>query len=260
MTDTPLPISDRHDPAHTGAVLVSETFVSIQGEGKLTGVPSWFCRLSGCNLRCRWCDTPYASWNPEGTKRTVDDLLAEARASGVRHAVLTGGEPMIFPQLIPLTHRLRDAGIHVTIETAGTTIPTDAPTDTSDRSPVCDLMSLSPKLANSTPLADPRDPTGAWATRHEQRRLNVDTLQRLIDTAPDRQLKFVVTTPADLIEIDELLNQLAHLAPDDIVLMPEGVTVPDPASIAWVIETCTARGWRYGHRLHIELFGDTRGT
>src|SRR5215468_5509616 len=91
-------------------VPVAETFTSIQGEGKLTGTPSWFVRLSGCNLRCAWCDTPYASWRPEGSSRTLDDLVEEARANsgggGVRHAVITGGEPMIFPQLTELTRRL----------------------------------------------------------------------------------------------------------------------------------------------------------
>src|SRR5256885_2235085 len=81
------------------ALPIAETFLSIQGEGKLAGTPSFFIRVSGCNLRCSWCDTPYASWNPEGSPRTIDSLIDEARASGARHAVLTGGEPMIFPQL-----------------------------------------------------------------------------------------------------------------------------------------------------------------
>lgn len=232
-------------------VLVSETFVSVQGEGKLTGVPSWFCRLSGCNLRCRWCDTPYASWNPEGTKRTVADLAAEARASGVHHAVLTGGEPMIFPQLAPLTGLLREAGMHITIETAGTVEQAGI---------ACDLMSLSPKLANSTPTNDARDPSGVWAERHEARRLDFDTLRALVGGPWDRQLKFVVQTPADLPEIDGVLAELPGLSPGDVVLMPEGVVTPDPGAVRWVVDLCVERGWRYGHRLHIELFGDTRGT
>ncbi len=238
----------------TSDVLVSETFVSVQGEGKLTGTPSWFLRLSGCNLRCTWCDTPYASWDPEGEKRSVASLLDEAKSTGVRHAVVTGGEPMIFPQLPLICAGLRDIGIHVTIETAGTVFPGDW-TDLA-----CDLMSISPKLANSTPADDPRDPLRVWAERHERRRLDPDVLNRLIAGFPDRQLKFVVASPADLGEIEELLSRLSGLGPGDVMLMPEGVAVPEPASVRWVVQACLERGWRYCHRLHIELFGDTRGT
>lgn len=229
---------------------IAETFVSIQGEGKLTGVPSWFVRVAGCNLRCTWCDTPYASWEPRGTVRAIGDLLAEAQASGLRHAVLTGGEPMIFEGLADLAQGLADLGIHVTIETAGTVY----------RAVHCDLLSLSPKLANSTPVNDPRDPTGALAIRHEHKRLDFDALRALLGDHAQRQLKFVVSSPADLPEIVAILDQLPGVAPQDVLLMPEGVTKPDPASLSWLVETCLTRGWRYCHRLHIELFGNRRGT
>lgn len=235
--------------------LISETFVSLQGEGILAGVPSWFCRFSGCNLRCRWCDTPYASWSPEGTSRGVGALADEAAASGVRHAVLTGGEPMIFPQLGPLSGELRARGVHVTIETAGTV----------DRDDISfDLLSLSPKLANSTPAGDPRDPSGAWAARHESRRIDRGVLRALVERArePGRavQAKFVVARPADLPEIEELVGSIGTLRPDEVLLMPEGTSVPRPGDVSWVVSACVERGWRYCHRLHIELFGDTRGT
>lgn len=237
------------------SILITETFTSIQGEGMLTGVPSWFCRLSGCNLRCSWCDTPYASWAPEGEKRSVADLVAEARGSGVGHAVVTGGEPMIFPMLGALCEGLRDAGLHVTIETAGTV----------DRDVPFDLMSISPKLANSTPRDDPRDPTGKWASLHEARRIDLAALQGLLDrSGPDtgkaRQLKFVVTGPGDLHEIEALLGKLRGWRPWEVMLMPEGVETPGPQTRAFVADACLARGWRYCHRLHIELFGDARGT
>jgi len=229
---------------------VAETFLSIQGEGKLTGVPSYFVRVSGCNLRCAWCDTPYASWSPEGGAVEIAEVVRRASAGGARHAVVTGGEPMIFPQIAALTRALREAGLHVTIETAGTV----------HRDVACDLMSLSPKLRNSTPVGDPRDPRGEWAARHEARRLNLPVLERLIDEHPDRQVKFVVSSPADLPEIDALLARLRGLAPADVMLMPEGTTVPDPGSVRWAVDECLRRGWRYCHRLHVELFGNTRGT
>ncbi len=230
---------------------ISETFVSIQGEGKLTGTPSWFCRLSGCNLRCTWCDTPYASWAPEKTDRTIESLVEEATASGVNHAVLTGGEPMIFKGLVPLSNELAKRGMHITIETAGTvTLPGVS----------CHLLSLSPKLANSTPHDDPRDPNGTWATRHEERRLNFESLNALIASTPDRQMKFVVASRADLPEIESVLDRITGYAPHDVMLMPEGVSVPDRDSIQWIIDECVQRGWSYCPRVHIQLFGDTRGT
>ncbi len=230
---------------------VSETFLSIQGEGKLTGVSSWFIRVSGCNLRCVWCDTPYASWDPEGGRVSIATLVAQATNSGAAHVVLTGGEPMIFPQLVPLSHALGDAGLHVTIETAGTN---DLP------GVHADLMSLSPKLANSTPTGDPRDPSGAWAARHEARRLDFSVLNALVARFPDRQLKFVVSDPKDLAEIGRVLERVEGLSPCDVMLMPEGVRTPNPSRVRWIADACVERGWRYCHRLHIELFGDTRGT
>lgn len=241
-------------PSTPGTLPIAETFYSVQGEGKLAGVPSFFIRASGCNLRCSWCDTPYASWSPEGAPRTLEALVAEARATPARHAVLTGGEPMIFPQIEPLSRALREAGMHVTVETAGTVFrPPDAL--------ACDLMSISPKLANSTPRpGDPRDPTGAWRARHEARRINPDALNGLLAAYPRRQLKFVIASPADLAEIEALLDGLNGWAPEDILLMPEGVDLPSPETKAWVVRACLDRGWRYCPRLHIELFGNTRGA
>ena len=93
-------------------MLISEIFYSIQGEGELTGVPSVFVRTSGCNLRCVWCDTPYASWNPEGADMSVDQILEEVKKHPARHCVLTGGEPMITRGIHELAQALRHAGYH----------------------------------------------------------------------------------------------------------------------------------------------------
>src|ERR1700682_5741461 len=99
---------------------VAEIYRSLQGEGALTGTPSVFVRASGCNLRCGYCDTPYASWQPEGEDLSVDEILEQVAALGTRHVVLTGGEPMLFAELIPLAGGLGALGRHITIETAGT--------------------------------------------------------------------------------------------------------------------------------------------
>jgi 7-carboxy-7-deazaguanine synthase len=233
---------------------IAEMFTSVQGEGVLTGVPSFFVRVAGCNLRCRWCDTPYASWSPEGQPRSIAWIAQQVVASGVRHVVLTGGEPMLFPAIEPLSAQLRARGMHITIESAGTIA----------RTPACDLMSLSPKLASSTPVDDPRDPSGVWAKRHEQRRINHDTLASLLRGPWAYQLKFVVGSLADVPEIDALLAALAErvgpIPPDRVLMMPEGVSVPPAGSTRWLVDLCVKRNWRYCHRLHIELFGNTRGT
>ena len=149
---------------------LSELFYSIQGEGKLIGVPSVFIRASGCNLRCTWCDTPYASWEPEGDDVSVAEIVQRATAYGTRHVVLTGGEPMIMPDVAELCDALKAAGHHLTIETAAT-VWKDVPLD---------LASLSPKLSNSTPS---EREGGRFAAAHERQRLNFDVIQRFIDSA-----------------------------------------------------------------------------
>src|SRR4051812_11724532 len=104
-------------------MLISEIFFSLQGEGELTGVPSVFVRASGCNLRCNWCDTPYASWSPEGTQMTVPEIVGAVRVHPARHVVLTGGEPMIAKGVRELAAELKRLGYHITIETAATIAP-----------------------------------------------------------------------------------------------------------------------------------------
>src|SRR3954466_11415865 len=99
---------------------IAEIFYSIQGEGRLAGVPSVFIRTSGCNLRCVWCDTPYTSWEPEGQEKTLDGIVAEAKSYPARHAVITGGEPLLALEIQDLTERLKSESFHITIETAAT--------------------------------------------------------------------------------------------------------------------------------------------
>ena len=221
---------------------IAEIFYSIQGEGALAGVPSVFVRTSGCNLRCAWCDTPYTSWQPEGTDLSLDQILDEVRAHPARHVVVTGGEPMIAPDIIPLTERLRRAGLHITIETAGTVFEPVA----------CDLMSISPKLSNSTPQ-------GAFAAQHERLRIQPDSLLELMSRYP-HQLKFVIEKPGDIEEVRALVR-LLDADPANVMLMPEGTDRDQVRERSlWLAEMCKEEGFRFSPRLHIELFGNRRGT
>ena len=221
---------------------IAELFYSLQGEGSLVGVPSVFIRSSGCNLRCAWCDTPYTSWQPEGTELDLDRIVDEVKAHPARHVVITGGEPMIQPEMAPLTERLRALGMHITIETAGTVFQPVA----------CDLMSISPKLSNSTPA-------GNFAEPHDRLRIQPTILAELM-ARYEYQLKFVVENPADLQEIRALMEMLA--APRErVILMPEGT---EPARLAerglWLAEICKEEGFRFSPRLHIDLWGSRRGV
>jgi 7-carboxy-7-deazaguanine synthase len=221
---------------------IAELFYSIQGEGSLVGVPSVFIRTSGCNLRCRWCDTPYTSWQPEGVEWPLDRILDEVKVHGARHAVVTGGEPMIAPGIVPLTERLRAAGMHITIETAGTVFEPVA----------CDLMSISPKLSNSTP-------EGPFRPQHERLRIQPEVLGRLMARYA-YQLKFVMQRPDDLTEVRALVEALGA-APEHVILMPEGT---DRESLGersvWLAEICKQEGYRFSPRLHVDLWGNRRGV
>ena len=180
---------------------------------------------------------------------TVDEIAAVVAEHRVRHVVLTGGEPMIAPQIRDLAAELRLLGRHVTIETAATVAPEGV---------ACDLASLSPKLLNSAP--DPRQ-HAAWRRKHEALRWQPAVVRDWLDAYP-YQLKFVVAAPADVDEVDDMLTQLKRDIPrHKVLLMPEGVTVDVlRARAAWLGEVCRQRGFRYTPRLQIELYGNKRGT
>ena len=250
---------------------------TIQGEGKLAGVPSLFIRFSSCNLRCIWrlpdgtysrCDTPYASFDSsEIHQKTVDDVLALVRHNlgPIRHVVITGGEPLLQKEaLIELAARLKsELQLHVTIETNGTLFNEQVARQV-------DLFSISPKLANSTPneaklAALGLTPSGPLKF-HGERRLNLSALQAYIDVCrsadKDFQLKFVVGQPSDEQEITtHFLNRLKGWAASDIMLMPLGATQEElQQTTPMVLEMAIRNGWRYTPRVHIDLFGSKPGV
>lgn len=226
---------------------IAEIYRSIQGEGKLTGEPSTFVRASGCNLRCWFCDTPYASWKPEGEDRSDEEIFDAICRLEATHVVLTGGEPMLFSELRPLCTRLREAGFHITIETSGTLyLPLD-----------CDLMSISPKLANSTPspLQSPR-----WNERHEKARVTPEIVAQLIQEH-DYQLKFVIDKQSDLDEVVQYLENLPNVVSSNVYMMPQGIEIDELARTGeWLKDYCLQAGYRFCPRKQIEWFGPIRGT
>lgn len=236
------------NPVTTGQQLlpVAEIFRSLQGEGLLTGTESAFVRVSGCNLRCRFCDTPYASVNPEGTLVDLGTILKEVDRLGVKHVVLTGGEPMLFPAIVPLSHVLAGRGYHITIETAGTVY----------RPVACHLMSVSPKLSNSTPSAEAAP---GWVSRHEKRRFAPEVVRRLIRQY-SYQLKFVIDVPEDLPEVEDYLRLFPEVERSRVLLMPQGTDLATlEAKREWLEPYCQSRGYVFCPRRHIEWFGAVRG-
>ena len=228
-------------------VRISEIFYSIQGEGRLIGMPSVFIRTVGCNLRCVWCDTPYTSWQPQGTTWSLSNILYEVQKHPTEYVVITGGEPLLAPEIEALSQELKLRGRHITIETAGTIFK-----------PIrCDLISLSPKLANSTPW---RRQGGKFALPHERQRLNLPVIQKFLDKY-DYQLKFVVAEKKDFDEIAEILKQLKAVDRSRVLIMAEGTTTARlRARGRWIADLCKEYGYRFTPRLHIELYGNRRGT
>ena len=231
---------------------VIEIFASRQGEGLWTGEPSAFVRLGGCHLHCWFCDTPYAASSCEpGEQLTTDEIVERVVALQQPHVVLTGGEPLLFPETVELTERLDKLGFKITIETSGTI-----------GQPVCShLMSISPKLTNSTP--NPKidlSVTEAIIRRHEENRKKLDATKGYIERY-NYQIKFVVDTPDDLSEIEQFLQQFPEIEHDRILLMPQGVTQEALLEREqWLRPYAESRGYVFCQRMQIFWCGNQRGT
>ena len=229
---------------------ISELFFSIQGEGELTGIPSVFVRTSGCNLRCRWCDTKYSSWTPEGENVDIEELVEKVCSYPARHVVITGGEPMIAKDIKEFVDLLKQSGKHITIETAGTIAPNGIQ---------CDLASISPKLSDSTP--EKSEISEEWIERHDSIRIDHDILNEWIDSY-EFQLKFVVSRKEEINEVKCIIDKIkSDILPEKVLLMPEGTDSETIHSrYAMLVDLCKENGFRMCNRLHLDLFGNTRGT
>ena len=228
---------------------IAEVYSSIQGEGQFAGTPSIFVRTTGCNLRCWFCDTPFTSWSPEGPHVRVSELLRQVQAFGVEHVVLTGGEPLLQPDSVLLCEQLLAAGHFVTTETAGTVY----------RPAPASLMSISPKLANSSPARIGSEAAIRWQKRHEQARTNPEVISRLIEST-EYQFKFVVDDPSDLNEIAEYLTAWPQVPGERVWLMPQARTRDElEVRSEWLESEAVRLGYRFSSRWQIAQFGNQRG-
>jgi len=226
-------------------MIVNEIFYSLQGEGFLAGVPSVFVRLAGCPLRCRWCDTKYA-WSEEaGRQCSIKEILRQVEDRPCKFVVITGGEPMINPDLPELVRQLKAAGKHITIETAGIAYVPNMP---------CDLMSISPKLSNSLP------DEGNLSAVHKDSNLDIAVLNELINHY-NYQFKFVVDSGSDLPEIEETIRRLENVDPAKVMLMPQAATRAELLKKSpMVADFCKRTGYTFCQRLHVLLWNNERGV
>jgi len=222
-----------------------EVFASVQGEGVSAGLPSTFVRLATCNLRCRWCDTAYTwDWDRFDRAEQVMELPVAAVVQAVAalapgNVVITGGEPLIQRHALQaLMGELKRQGYRIEVETNGTIAP-------GELAGVADQWNVSPKLrhsGNDGLERLPEGPLAAFAARE------------------DANFKFVVASPGDLDEVEEVRARFGIPA-ERVVLMPEGTTAAAlNARSAWLTEECARRGYRFSSRLHILIWGDKRGV
>lgn len=261
------------DPPKTGWAIAG----TVQGEGKLAGVPSLFVRLAACNLRCIWtlpngevskCDTAYASFHVgKVIDWEVDDIIGVITKNlhNTKHVVISGGEPLLQAKpLAVLCKRLKEkTGVHITIESNSTLFDADLAESV-------DLISLSPKLANSDPDSSKLKtlgltPSGPYLY-HAERRRSISAIQKWINamhrTGGDFQLKFVVSDKYEEKEIKhDFLAHLSGYLPSDILLMPLGANMGELALTSHeVLQLAVSNGWRFTPRIHIEMFGSKSGV
>ena len=207
---------------------ITETFVSIQGEADAVGWPTLFIRLTGCPLRCVYCDTQYSFYG--GEWRTLDDLLVIARESGVRHVCVTGGEPLAQKACFELLAALCDAGFSVSLETSG----------------ALDVAAVDPRVSR---VVDLKTPGSGEVERNKLG--NLDVL-----TARD-QLKFVLCSRADYEWARSLLRERATPLPAQVLFSPVWGQV-EPRELAdWIL--ADRLPVRLQVQLHKYLWGNEPG-
>ena len=214
---------------------VNNIFPSIQGEGVNMGKPSVFLRLGGCNLRCGFCDTKYA-FNGEFVKHT--DIINKILEYGIKHLIITGGEPMLQQdELSSIIMLLENRGFTFEVETNGTIEPNHV------LETHVNLWNVSPKLSNSL---------NSEESRYKPKVIEYFT------KLPNAWFKFVVDKRPDLKEIEEFIHKNI-INRNRVILMPQATSVTEHQKKEWIVKHCLEKGYRYSPRLHIILWGNVKG-
>jgi 7-carboxy-7-deazaguanine synthase len=206
------------------ALQVCETFVSLMGESTRVGLPAYFIRLTGCNLRCRYCDTPYAYEG--GRQMTVAALVEAARAQSPRLALVTGGEPLLQAETPALLAELLDAGFTVCLETNGS-------------------RSIAPVDPRTHRIVDVKCPGSGMAAHHDWGNLELLT--------PRDEVKFVVTDRADFIWALEVITKHNLTARLPVLISPVFGQVPLREAAAWIV--ASGLPLRLNPQLHKYIWG-----
>jgi 7-carboxy-7-deazaguanine synthase len=213
--------------AAAGQLRVSEVFHSLQGEASFSGWPTVFIRLTGCPLRCQYCDTPYAFGG--GEWRSIDDLVAETAAFGAGHVCVTGGEPLAQPRCLNLLTALCDQGLAVSLETSG----------------AIDIAGVDARVSR---VVDIKTPGSGEVERN---------LEGIADLLTERDVvKFVLCDRADYEWSRTWLG--AHPAlPCDVFFSPSFQQLPARELADWILEDRLQV--RLQLQLHKLLWGDVPG-
>lgn len=212
----------------TDRVRVTEVFCSLQGEGNTAGLPTVFVRLTGCPLRCTYCDSAYAFHG--GESRALGAVVDEVAGHGITHVCVTGGEPLAQPGCLPLLTRLCDAGHHVSLETSG-------------------ALDISEVDARVVRVLDIKTPGSG-----ESHRNRWDNLRALM--AHD-QIKFVLCDRADYDWAREVLRRERLSEICEVLVSPVWESLPARALADWVV--ADRLPVRMQVQLHKILWGDEPG-
>ena len=212
----------------TDRLRLTEIFLSLQGEARAVGWPTVFVRLTGCPLRCQYCDTAYAFHG--GQWWDIDAILADVAKHGVRHVCVTGGEPLSQKRCIGLLQKLCDAGYSVSLETSG----------------AIDIREVDLRVSRVLDLKTP-----ASGEMHRNLLSNIPLL-----TAND-QVKFVICNRSDYDWAKSMLVEHELDARCDVLFSPSFSELPARELAEWIVEDRLPV--RFQMQLHKQLWGDAQG-